>query len=318
VSIFILTKTPSTMRILLVLFFAVCTLTAGAQIIPNGDFEVIDDCPPAFDFDTTIGSSMNAWTAAQGTPDGYHTTCEAIAPENTPNIPPAEFGEGFAAFFAPLEAFGCELNEALLSDRQYCLTFDALMTNVVAPSEVEACKRFCVHGTNTPWTTPGGFDIPVPLNQMDDVTFLGCSEPVSNEDNWLEFEVEFETTQGYDYLLFTMDQSSDCLTEQSYIAVDNLEVGLCSGTGIEEVTAVELEVFPNPSAGEISIRTSGNGGVYTVMVTDVSGRKIFENQVVALQMTAPLQLSIEEPGFYFVQLIDTRGEIASVQQVVVN
>jgi hypothetical protein len=85
-------------------------------------------------------------------------------------------------------------------------------------------------------------------------------------------------------------------------------------TGLNEATkAIGLEVFPNPSAGLITITTTSN--MQHLKVVDIIGKVVLEPEVTG--KTIQLNLSQLHKGIYFIQLETTDGK-TGVQKIVLQ
>ena len=91
-----------------------------------------------------------------------------------------------------------------------------------------------------------------------------------------------------------------------------------SGLG-EEVEKMEswFDVYPNPTDGELTVQVSDDrDGKYRVLVVDMSGRVIFENDKAAFHNGIfRMNTSSFTPGIYFIQLTDSKGK-ASIRKFV--
>lgn len=240
------------LRLTTLLLFSLLYSPIFAQQFQNGDFETLEDCPPVFDFDTSISSTMAHWVSVQGTADGWYEECTALSATDNPSVPPVATGVGYGGYYLS-EGLGEELTEHLMQGAEYCITFDAIVgfTGQQDPSE-SPCYALCVFGTNTPLVPAGGFDIPIPVAEMEDVELLGCSENIPDTENWVERSISFTSPGSYSYLIITGNQEGDCYNEFGYICFDNIAIEQCegSGTSIAEVDKSEFTIYPNPAASD--------------------------------------------------------------------
>lgn len=71
-----------------------------------------------------------------------------------------------------------------------------------------------------------------------------------------------------------------------------------------------FDVYPNPTDGELTVQLSDDrDGKYRVLVVDMSGRTIFENDKAAFHNGIfRIKTSSFTPGIYFIQLRDSKGK----------
>jgi len=85
----------------------------------------------------------------------------------------------------------------------------------------------------------------------------------------------------------------------------------CEPIGVQETDMRPLFlVYPNPSANEITVRTTASGN-WNLVVTDAQGKRVLEQQFIGRDQT----ISGLAPGLYTVSLAN--GSERSVQRVVV-
>jgi plastocyanin len=80
-------------------------------------------------------------------------------------------------------------------------------------------------------------------------------------------------------------------------------------TGIGENPASKLDIYPNPTKGNLTIISNLSGGNQDdLTVMDINGKTIFENRVNAGQAVS-MDLSAYPGGYYFVRLISNNGTL---------
>jgi hypothetical protein len=82
-------------------------------------------------------------------------------------------------------------------------------------------------------------------------------------------------------------------------------------TGLNSVEAVSLSVYPNPSAGELTIEVKGAQGNVQAELTDLSGRKLIAHQ---LQGGANIRQNLNvdlAAGTYLLNIVGADGLIAT-------
>lgn len=296
-----------------IFLWSVCFLACSgflAQDLENGDFELIEDCPPVFDFDTSIGQTMMNWLTVQGTADGYHEDCPAIEASATPNIPDTDFGNGHAGIWGPYEAFGYKFPSALEANTEYCLEFQGRLTSVGNIPEVEdsLCASICVYGSNE-LIEPDPWDFPLAMSSMPGTDLLGCSQAILNLDSWQLKTITFSADTTYDYLFFTGNQSTGCTVLQPYLCLDEITLAPCEVSDISEVDGRSINVFPNPSPGRISL--TNLPAECTLRVLTVQGELHSEETLNNASHTLELPR-----GMWVIEVVGMAG--ASVQRVIVE
>lgn len=77
-----------------------------------------------------------------------------------------------------------------------------------------------------------------------------------------------------------------------------------TATGLEQLANSEYFVYPNPSNGMVHVYSeAGFGDVSKIVVTDVAGKKIYENQVSDNYKNVDIDLSNVEDGVYMISII---------------
>ena len=80
-------------------------------------------------------------------------------------------------------------------------------------------------------------------------------------------------------------------------------------TGIDDIPAIEFQMYPNPAQDQVTIALEGNGGK-TIRILDVQGRTII--QVSAAGKTfLDIDINNLSKGLYIVQIESNKGELSS-------
>jgi hypothetical protein len=80
---------------------------------------------------------------------------------------------------------------------------------------------------------------------------------------------------------------------------------------------MDTKVYPNPTTGQITVEfTSERGGAYSLTVTDLSGRNIFNQDITATSglNQKQIDLSTSNPGMYLLYIRDVHNQI-SIQKI---
>ncbi len=88
-----------------------------------------------------------------------------------------------------------------------------------------------------------------------------------------------------------------------------------------EIKDIDFEVFPNPSAGNISVKLySDEKTTVNIKVSDISGRNLSDEKWVINQRmnVKSLDLSSFDKGIYFISIIGKDGESKGRQTIIVN
>jgi len=89
----------------------------------------------------------------------------------------------------------------------------------------------------------------------------------------------------------------------------------CSTVGIDESTAAEFQMMPNPAEDYVTIQFASSGN-WTVKVSDVSGREVVETGNVQ-QSSLQIETTSFPSGIYFVQVTDENGT-AQVRKLIIQ
>jgi hypothetical protein len=232
----------------LILLFASISGVISAQQFQNGNFETLVDCPESFDFDLAITTTLDNWISIQGTSDGWHEECPAIAGSTNGAVPAPFAGNGYGGFYVG-EAMAQELTLPIQAQTPYCINFDGYLAPIGGgiPDDL-SCFRLCLYGSNTAPVAAGGFDIPTPVADMQDTELLAWSETFNDSEEWGAFEFSFESETSYAYMIVTGFQEGDCMLAGPYICVDNMSFIDCGANNIDDQQTASFEVYPNPTS----------------------------------------------------------------------
>jgi|GEM_PF-971278 len=121
------------------------------------------------------------------------------------------------------------------------------------------------------------------------------------------------TVTGGGYYEVTVTSSDGCVTEGATIVIES------NCVGIEEMDAVELNIFPNPSNGIFNLKLDGSiSESISLQVTDVTGRVVY-NEIDAFNQTETglINLSSNAKGTYFLR-VSVDGNTIAVHPLMVH
>lgn len=106
---------------------------------------------------------------------------------------------------------------------------------------------------------------------------------------------------------------SDKLSRQFKVTSNNNTTA-----GINELTQLEFNIYPNPAIDHLSLNWESMGGDYKIRITDIQGRNIFtlNEQSTFGKNTVDIPISGIAPGAYLVSI--TSDGVTQTQQVVIQ
>jgi len=108
---------------------------------------------------------------------------------------------------------------------------------------------------------------------------------------------------GGDLLVDPFIVGNDTIQKTGVEDVFVAKLGFNTGVGLSEYTRNDnLNVFPNPSSGSVTIQL--NGDYQYVSIVNLNGQTVFEEPVKQLQQ---LQVHINHPGMYLIKAISESG-----------
>jgi hypothetical protein len=131
--------------------------------------------------------------------------------------------------------------------------------------------------------------------------YVGLSFQINGEEHFGWVRLDVNTTDTIPNMV---------IKEYAYEATAGKKIAVCdtgTNTGIHELASAQesLQVFPNPSAGKVTLRWKGElKGDWELSVLDVAGRNVQQSNVTTQSRhnELPVDLSRLSPGVYLVQL----------------
>ena len=202
-----------------------------------------------------------------------------------------------------------------------------LLNNVLTPNTAYEfyVRADCGSGDTSLWVGPFLFVtppcMPIGLELGNDTTlcsdqFLTLNAPAggsygyswSTTESTSSIIVDTASLGGngsYNITVSVIDFSTMCI----YNDAINVTFNTC--TGIEETTSVGFAIYPNPSNGTFTVRTSENG---VVEVSNLQGKVVYKNTLNSTSQA--IDLSENAKGVYFVSIITSKG--VEVQKIVIQ
>lgn len=256
-------------KVFFFLFLFLISFSVYSQnLVPNSSFEIIDTCP----YDLSYFEKAVGWRSVLNTPDLFNTCSQGRV-----SIPTNQFGyqelkaqSGFS--YAGLasgigsnglynEIIGVKLNDTLVPEKKYYLTFD-YSSGFNVNGQIN-CQCF-VNKLGVKFLT--NFNDTNNISQViiNNSATLFSDSVLSDTSDWLTFSGSFIADSSYSYLLignfFTQDSMEfkciDTLSTISYTYLDNVCLSQnfndCNGSNAE-INSCLFKLFPNPSPGKFTI-----------------------------------------------------------------
>ena len=116
---------------------------------------------------------------------------------------------------------------------------------------------------------------------------------------------------NYSYKVCAYYEDTECVSAPAYLLYDHSKFQLdvyWSSTGVEELGAEQVSVYPNPNNGSFTVEGEA---LQQVMVFNTLGQLMLSSSCEG--NSAVINLNGVEPGFYMVKVITANGE--SIQKV---
>lgn len=116
---------------------------------------------------------------------------------------------------------------------------------------------------------------------------------------------------GVHEITYTVTDNNGC----TGAATDYLVVENC--TGIEDINAASMTVYPNPSTGVVNLQFSNSTNDVNIAVYDMQGREVYQNHVAAISNNS-LTLNLGQLGSGVYQLRTTANGNTSTQRLMIQ
>lgn len=301
------------------IFYLFITLIANnfchaQNLVPNGGFEQFSGCPNyAFQFDSVL-----IWlNPTSSTPD-YFNSCDTT---NSAGVPFNLFGSQYA--HSGLAYSGIciyDENQPFPDYREYIevpLNFPLIANNCyqfemhVCLAEISGYNTYQlgVYFSDTIFSNLAtSYLLPfipqinnMPSNQFDTLnwTVVSGTYIANGGENYLiigNFKDDFNTPH-------TVASNSPYLT--TYIYIDDVCLSSCGNsclTSIEEMSSLEIEVYPNPFDDKINFVIKGSGN-YSVNLYDVTGRIVLNQSISNNNSINTISIA---KGIYFYEIVNNK------------
>jgi OmpA-OmpF porin, OOP family len=300
------------------------------NLVPNGGFEYITNCPygtgaiykapPWFQPATWQGNTSNSSSS-----DLYDTCGNQFSmgiPTNFLGYQPARTGHGYAGIFLHIDTFNygeyieVPLLSALLANKKYCVQFYISL----ADSSTEAISNIGAFFSTDSLLDFSILQHPSIVNvipQIENPTTNILSDTV----NWTLVSGDFIASGGEKFMTIgnfhtpantnsinVAIPSSGGLIPSAYYYIDDVSVIYCDPSGISEINnqPSTIEISPNPATSEITI-TSTKAIIKEAHIYTMMGQCIHQSAINNRQST--IDISALPAGMYIAEVISENGVI---------
>jgi len=281
---------------LLSIFLVLTHLNHSQNLIRNPDFELYSSCPVAISEVT----KANFWYSAIENSDYFN--CSFTGIPSIINTTTAYSGSGFMGFLSngdlngSAEAIGQHLIQPLIPNLRYSITFAAKRTDQ-GPYATN-CGGIEVYGFKDSVPTPTAL---IHASQLPNALLLGSTSTIQDT-IWNAHAWDFKVTDTVNYIVFTISKSPSCL---EYAFIDSTSIIPLETTSTSEESVFgNFGIYPNPSAGHITVRFPDDNLV--VVITDVLGKVVTTGQL----RQSTVQFNLDHGGIYFVSIKTDHGVFA--------
>ena len=305
---------------LLVFIFLFSTAFAGKaqNLVPNGDFEQYYSCPTTFGMiDTAINWNNPTISilvgGGGGTPDYLHT----CATSSGVSIPLNNFGYQLphsGSAYAGVELY----YPGTPNYREY------IEVSLTSPLNAGTCynlQLFVSASNGSQYMSP---DISAyfsntfisGINYWDPLPFTPqVNNPSGNVFDtlaWKLVSLSYTASGGESYMIIgnfkndantTYSVINNNAYPQAYVYIDDVTLTPC--TGIEEQTAGQLKIYPNPVKNELRIKNAASK-IEEIKIFDVMGKEILKTETRNHEPEVIINTSNFEKGIYIIELNGVR------------
>jgi Domain of unknown function (DUF4465)/Secretion system C-terminal sorting domain len=133
---------------------------------------------------------------------------------------------------------------------------------------------------------------------------------------WQWFNIaNLGSVDSIQFFMYSSDNSSFGMNTPAFFALDNFATTLPNFVNVSETKHnLSANVFPNPCNNTLFITDLKKGEESTLKMTDVSGRKVYEETV--MEENKEIKLEALLSGVYFLEITTTEGK--SIKRIIKN
>jgi len=255
-------------RLLFYYFVFLIEFLANSQnLVPNSSFENYSICPNSGN--ENIESSLNWYNPTAYSPDYYNSCATDIVygqsvPNNGFGYQPAKSGVAYAGLITMIETDGREYIQTTLTDSLTAgVTYTVKFYVSAADSSPYAANNIGAYFSNNPVSSGDSWYLPFTPQIKND----SSANPLDDRYGWTEVSGSFIAQGGEKFITignFNNDLNTDTTFHSdgstwlsfSYHYIDDVSVTDSTLSLYEEFNQSQISVYPNPSYGNIHIKST--------------------------------------------------------------
>jgi|GEM_PF-2023746 hypothetical protein len=228
--------------------------------------------------------------------------------QNDDTLQPYHFLEGGFVGLAYSDNTGT-ITQGAISDSLLCPlvassldTFTVALANISNSGQGDAAECL-IYGGNSPCST-------------EELLYTVPSIPmaINNTPEWTLFTIPVNPSRNYAYITFVVGNGTPQSATSFFLGIDAINV-VCNHnttTGIEQVNAVNIIIYPNPATNQVTVNT-GSSMPYALTVFDLTGREITTKEMAG---TGTIDFSQLSKGCYLAKVI--QGDKSYTQKLIIQ
>jgi hypothetical protein len=322
------------MKKILFILFVFFTINGLSQnLVPNPGFEQYSSCP----YNVDQLSLCMPWSSYRETPD-YLNTCSnttlLITPPDSYNgFQFPHSGNAYAGFYVfasnspnNRELIGSSLSSALIIEQKYFISFYVNLGGSLFSKSTIASNKMGVKFSTVPYS----YSNPAPINNA---AHFYSNSIIDDTVKWTRISGSFVADSAYSYIIignFFADSLTNTINlatinKYAYYFIDDVCVTTDSlynenWLGVKEQNVnnnKKILIFPNPTSGKFTITSNSNEAITNIIISDVTGRVVYENSFGSNVYDTENDFSYLQPNTYFVK-INTTNNIYNTKMVIVK